>query len=122
MHYHLLQRNSMTVPRVDTKDYALAVDGYRNNADWETLKRIGDTTTCPIGNGMCGPMVTVDPVKFEDWELRPSHRQHQTQCWSDRISRLGRTFQTLHQLGQILVVRIRQPRVKRGMFRCTFPL
>ena len=40
MHYHLLQRNSMTVPRVDTKDYALAVDGYRNNADWETLKRI----------------------------------------------------------------------------------
>ena len=29
-------------------------------------------------------MVTVDLVKFEDWEQRPSHRQHQTQCWSDR--------------------------------------
>ena len=84
MHYHLLQRNSMTVPTVDAKDYALAVDGYGINADWETLERIGDITTCPIGYGMCGPMVTVDLVKFEDWEQRPSHRQHQTQCWSDR--------------------------------------
>ena len=125
MHYHLPQRNSMIVPRMDAKDYALAVDGYGINADWKTLERIGEITMCPgsrICLGMCGPMVTVDLAKLEDWELRLSHRQHQTQCWSDRISRLGRTFQTLHQLGQILVVRIRQPRVKRGMFRCTFPL
>ena len=35
MHYHLLQRNSMTVPRVDDKDYALAMDGYGiNTGKW----------------------------------------------------------------------------------------
>ena len=102
MHYHLPQRNSMTVPRVDTKDYALAVDGYGMNADWETLERIGDITTCPIGYGMCGPMVTVDLVKFEDWEQRPSHRQHQTQCWSDRDLSARWNIPDSLQLGLIL--------------------
>ena len=105
MHYHLPQRNSMIVPRMDAKDYALAVDWYGINADWKTLERIGKITMCPgsrICLGMCGPMVTVDPVKFEDWELRPSHRQHQTQCWSDRSLSARWNIPDNPQLGQIL--------------------
>ena len=39
MHYHLLQRNSMTVPRVDDKDYALAMDGYGINTGKWTHER-----------------------------------------------------------------------------------
>ena len=85
MHYHLPQRNSMTVPRVDA--YALAVDGYGINAGQEALKRIGDITTCSGScncSGMCGPMVTFVLDKNEDWEQRLGHRQHQARCWSDR--------------------------------------
>ena len=105
MHYHLPQRNSMIVPRMDTKDYALAVDGYGINADWKTLERIGEITMCPgsrICLGMCGPMVTVDLAKLEDWELRLSHRQHQTQCWSDRSLSPRWNIPDSLQLGLIL--------------------
>jgi len=87
MYYHLPQRNSMTVPRVDAQDYALAVDGYGIHADREDLERIGDITTCSGSfncPGMCGPMVTFVLVKYEDWELRLGHRQQQAVCWSDR--------------------------------------
>ena len=77
----------MIVPRMDAKDYALAVDGYGINADREDLERIGDITTCSGSfncPGMCGPMVTFVLVKYEDWELRLGHRQQQAVCWSDR--------------------------------------
>ena len=87
MHYHLPQRNSMTVPRVDAKDYALAVDGYGINAGREALERIGDITACSGScncPGMCGPMVTFVLDKNKDWEQRLGHRQHQARFWSDR--------------------------------------
>ena len=91
MHYHLPQRNSMTVPRMDAKDYALAVYGYGINAGRSALKRIGDITTCSGScncSGMCGPMVTFVLAINEDWEQRLGHRQHQARCWALSLYRI----------------------------------
>ena len=61
MHYHLPQMNSMTVPRVDNKDYALAVDEYGINANMGTLERIGDITACLGERHVKGPSRHVWP-------------------------------------------------------------